>query len=262
MLPADPAIEHRRTARFHVLRNWLVPVSIGSDNGGILLDLTQQGLAIQAVKYLSQGTTCTLEIYLPGFAADPVLATGKIAWSTQSKVAGIEFITLPGLCQQRLGRWLEAVTRVPARPMSPQHTDTTIVSEPEAPTLALNTMPPGGMQVSAPIAAHRPISNLRLWNGMMLLISTFVLLQLPLHHTRNPNQAPRTNRDGSQLAQSAAQSMARPMAAPGPASQQHPAITTSGVPPPHHPKHVTRRPRREIEEPEVIVRHYRNGHWE
>ena len=74
-------------------------------NGGIIRNLGEAGIAIQAVAPLCANQQVSLRFDL----ANPrvrVEATGRVAWADRTGQAGIEFLSLPQRCQRLLKEWL------------------------------------------------------------------------------------------------------------------------------------------------------------
>ena len=94
----------------------LTYVSAGSGNGGILLNLSEAGCALQLVAPPQLNTSIELELDL-GSEFEPVHATGVAVWIDDTGCTGIRFVDLPQSARTALRQWLEA-TREPeqARP--------------------------------------------------------------------------------------------------------------------------------------------------
>lgn len=83
----------------------LAYVKLDQANGGIIRDLTESGMAIQAVGRLQAGQELDLRFDLisPKVRVD---ARGRVAWADVSGQAGIEFMGVPPRLQRALRDWL------------------------------------------------------------------------------------------------------------------------------------------------------------
>src|SRR5271167_1940995 len=70
-------------------------IQLEHDNGGVLLDISEHGLSMQAVAILTDGESPRMRFQLS--QSQPWIETqGRIAWvSASMKTAGLEFIGLP-----------------------------------------------------------------------------------------------------------------------------------------------------------------------
>src|ERR1700720_2771189 len=86
-------LERRRCARHQVKS--LAYLDIGADNGGIVLNISESGLAVHAVSILPPEPVVDLRIQLPR-SSNRLEAKAKVAWTSGTKKeAGFEFIELP-----------------------------------------------------------------------------------------------------------------------------------------------------------------------
>ncbi len=100
------ATERRQHPRHQVKS--LAYLDIGPDNGGIVLNVSEGGLAIHAVGVLPSEPEIGLRIQLPK-STKRLEARGKIAWTSGSKKdAGIEFIDLPEQARLEIEDWVSA----------------------------------------------------------------------------------------------------------------------------------------------------------
>src|SRR6266852_6485158 len=84
----------------------LAYLDIGPDNGGIVLNLSEGGIAVQAAGPLSDEPLVGLRIQLPK-SVKKLEASGKIAWTSESKKeAGLEFVDLPEATRLQIRDWL------------------------------------------------------------------------------------------------------------------------------------------------------------
>lgn len=95
---------HRRRHPRHTLRS-LAYVTFENGNGGIVRDLTESGIAIQAVAPLRVGQEVGLRFDLLS-PRTRVEASGRVAWADVTGQAGIQFHALPARLHRALKDWL------------------------------------------------------------------------------------------------------------------------------------------------------------
>lgn len=94
----------RRFARHRV--GALMYLDLGPDNGGFPLNLSEDGLAFQGVRALRRDQEISITLRLNGIA-EPVIATAKIIWLTESrKGGGLQFVNLPDATRKRIREWI------------------------------------------------------------------------------------------------------------------------------------------------------------
>ncbi len=130
-----------RERRFHprvsVLAelNQVTVVELGF-TGGLLLDISAGGIAVQAAHPIEQGVTLGVKFLLP-FNGYPVEATCAVAWSDGGH-AGLKFAPLSEIAQRKLGLWVQAYgTRRPDRreiEASPIEVGQEVTTDPESRT--------------------------------------------------------------------------------------------------------------------------------
>lgn len=120
----------RRACMRHPIRS-LAYVELDEGNGGIVLNISEGGLAVQAV-------TSLMDDLLPGVrfqlseTESWIEANARITWTSESrKLAGLEFIGLPDESRVRIREWLGRES-LPATPADAAETAT--VAEPVAET--------------------------------------------------------------------------------------------------------------------------------
>jgi TonB family protein len=97
-------LERRQCARHQVKS--LAYLDIGADNGGIVLNISESGLAVQAVSILPPEPVVDLRIQLPR-SAKRLETKAKVAWTSGTKKeAGFEFIDLPEDVRFEIKEWL------------------------------------------------------------------------------------------------------------------------------------------------------------
>jgi hypothetical protein len=100
----DGAVRQQRQHFRHPLGS-LAYVRLDHANGGIIRNISQSGVAIQAVGRLHVGQVIHLRFDLlrPKVRID---ATGQVAWANEFGQAGISFLNLPPRPQRALKEWL------------------------------------------------------------------------------------------------------------------------------------------------------------
>ncbi len=86
-----PAVERRRSPRRSIVEEQIVAVTLDGDNGGLVLDLAENGLAVQAVTPLQPGKTTEMAFVL-GEKRVPIRAHGVVRWAEPSGRAGIRLL--------------------------------------------------------------------------------------------------------------------------------------------------------------------------
>lgn len=115
-LTAESNPEDRRQYPRRRMLPALSLVDLGEDNGGLILDLSEGGLAVQAIGPLAPNAIVPLSFHLPNV---PTAIEGKaeVSWVTDSKMAGIRFLETPAASQEFIRQWLTSNTEaVPAPP--------------------------------------------------------------------------------------------------------------------------------------------------
>src|SRR5258708_21965332 len=113
--PARQARTHYR----HELRT-LTYVTLDEANGGIVRNLSHEGVAVQAVALLRQQQRGRLrfELRFPRLRID---TSGQVSWASPSGQCGIRFVDFPALTRRKIDEWifsnlLDAVARDVAHP--------------------------------------------------------------------------------------------------------------------------------------------------
>jgi len=102
---AVEAFRQDRSRRYRHKIRTLAYVSLESANGGILRDLSEGGMAVQALAPLRENQAVKVRIDLPA----PRLhleADARVAWSDALGQAGLEFVELPERARLALKDWL------------------------------------------------------------------------------------------------------------------------------------------------------------
>jgi hypothetical protein len=143
---ARPARSHYR----HELRT-LVYVTLDDGNGGIIRNLSHEGLSVQAVARLrpEQRVRVRFELRSPRLRVE---VRGQVSWSTASGQCGIRFADLPARTAYQIDEWifanlLDALARGAAnlRPMFG-----TAVARDEEDGLVVSTMPRAAICLQPP----------------------------------------------------------------------------------------------------------------
>ena len=103
---SGPISERRKHYRQRVL---LSCIELGNNNGGIVLNISQSGLALRAVAELADGELPKLRFQFSQ-AHTWVETKGRIVWiSDCRKTAGLEFIDLPDVARTKIQTWISFV---------------------------------------------------------------------------------------------------------------------------------------------------------
>jgi hypothetical protein len=110
-----------RTHYRHPLRT-LTYVTLDDANGGIIRNVNDQGVAVQAVAPLRQQQRVRLRFELR-FPRLRVQASGQVTWASPSGQCGIQFVDLPSRTRQQINQWifsnlLDAINRDADHPHS------------------------------------------------------------------------------------------------------------------------------------------------
>jgi TonB family protein len=106
----------------------LAYLEVGSDNGGMVLDLSEGGLALQAFNPLIGLTRVNLRIQPPK-SRKRIAATAEIAWLSETKTeAGLRFLDLTEDARTEIAEWISTEAAVPEPPSldqaaAPKNTD-------------------------------------------------------------------------------------------------------------------------------------------
>jgi TonB family protein len=106
--------ERRRLPRQRIYS--LAYLEVGSDNGGMVLDLSEYGLALQAFNPLIDLTRVNLRIQPPK-SRKKIVATAQITWLGESQTeAGLRFLDLSEDARMEIADWISAETTAPEPP--------------------------------------------------------------------------------------------------------------------------------------------------
>ena len=101
---ARPEKDRRRHARQRI--HSLSYVKMGDSNGGIVLNISEGGISVQAVAMLDPSEPVTLLLEIPR-VRQRAEVNGEIAWlSASKKEAGIRFVDLPESTLKQIQKWM------------------------------------------------------------------------------------------------------------------------------------------------------------
>src|SRR3989441_9156590 len=81
-------------------------VNLDNVNGGLVFNVSEDGLALSAAMILAGDNFSNMQIHLPD-AKGWIEASGQIAWKSESrKAAGLRFVGLPEEARERIRNWL------------------------------------------------------------------------------------------------------------------------------------------------------------
>jgi TonB family protein len=101
---APSAANRRANPRVEV--HSLAYVELGDANAGLILNISETGMAIQAVQSLTSDSLPRMQFRLPRTEA-MIQLSGKVVWQIKSKKeVGIEFTALPEQARQAIQKWI------------------------------------------------------------------------------------------------------------------------------------------------------------
>jgi TonB family protein len=96
-----------RRGRVRALVTPPIYVSLDNFNGGLVFNISEDGLALTAARELTSGGFLTMRIFLPA-SEGWIEAIGEIAWRGKSKKeAGVRFVGLSEEACRRIGNWIQ-----------------------------------------------------------------------------------------------------------------------------------------------------------
>lgn len=106
-LDSSPAFERRLRVRQRL--NDLAYLDIGVDNGGIVLNLTDEGMGFQAVAPLGDQKEVHLRIQLPR-SRTRIETTAQIIWQgPEDRQAGVRFLHMPADARGQIRQWVNSL---------------------------------------------------------------------------------------------------------------------------------------------------------
>ncbi len=125
-----------RRRHLRVRLDSLVPIDLGRDNGGIVLDLSEGGLRIRAVGPVDNTQLISLGFSLLG-KNNRIETSAQIAWIDGARTGGgVRFIDLPESSHQQIQQWL--ANNAPAGSLAPE----AVATRPEATEAESRESPP------------------------------------------------------------------------------------------------------------------------
>ena len=103
---SGPPQERRGQARQPL--SALAYLDIGADNGGIVLNVSEDGLALQAVGRLDEKTDVNLRIQLPQ-CDKRIEIVARVVWLSESnRQAGVRFLSMSAEARTEINKWIES----------------------------------------------------------------------------------------------------------------------------------------------------------
>jgi PilZ domain len=276
-----PYVDRRFRPRYDVLGRQLVYVDLGSDNGGVVLNCSEGGMAIQTVAPLVQHPGHEFFMSLPD-APKPVFAIGDIVWVNELHEVGIRFAARPGATPPHLAAWLNqtAQSNYASAAFNPPICEAVIPEQPAKsdgllPELAKSSLALSLQTFSEHSASSQDVDmsadeDVESWATAFTVAAVFslVLTLLAPHFlyraTHLPaalGQDPRPASAAQRAQNSVSNATPTPATAQTSANSPQPQSRSVSPPQPHpagatlirsHPRHV----RRGDDDDEVIVRHF------
>lgn len=100
------AHERRRHPRCRVIDTKIVPVDLGKERRGLLVDLSQNGASVQPYGVLQPGESSSMQFRLPDIGTH-FQATGVVTWVNASGRIGVEFVNILPTARANLSAWIE-----------------------------------------------------------------------------------------------------------------------------------------------------------
>jgi protein TonB len=206
--------ERRSQPRRRVLS--LEYLDLGDSNGGIILNISEGGMYIQAVASLSAHERSDLSFRIPD-SGYPIETSGKIVWVGESrKDAGIQFVNLPEEARLKIREWVagENPAREEFRQIERPAGTHESVAEP-APSVRKNervvATPQGDLPKAPPHSADPPVDRVSFIDRLISKRPDSVVKRI------DPDRAPPVTQNPGQSGPAAS------------ASERPPTITPSAV---------------------------------
>ncbi len=103
---ASLAHERRRHPRCRVIDTRIVPVDLGKERRGLLVDLSPAGASVQPYGILRPGESSPMKFRLPNNGTH-FEATGVVTWTNASGRIGVEFVSITPAARADLSAWIE-----------------------------------------------------------------------------------------------------------------------------------------------------------
>src|SRR6202030_2786282 len=105
MPPKGPLTPERRESPRHPVRPTEY-IEIGDSNGGIILDISEGGMAVVSAHALVGNQTLLFRFRLPR-SLEIIEAFGEINWIGETKKrAGVRFVELPAAGREQIQKWI------------------------------------------------------------------------------------------------------------------------------------------------------------
>src|ERR1700738_2828363 len=112
-LPRMPLKGPLTTERRHNPRHPVRPteyIEIGDSNGGIILDISEGGMAVASAQALVGNQTLLFRFQLPR-SLETIETSGEITWIGETKKrAGVRFVDLPLTAREQIHKWIDSQT--------------------------------------------------------------------------------------------------------------------------------------------------------
>ncbi len=102
--------ERRAKERYKITS--LEYLTFSDGNGGIVVDMSDDGIGVQTVAALRPGTTVDFSVLLSQLGA-PIEASAEVIWVTRGGQAGLRLATMPDATRQHITKWMLAVRTKP-----------------------------------------------------------------------------------------------------------------------------------------------------
>ena len=98
--------ERRRSLRRSFLDSYMETATLGDNGGALILDVSEDGLGLQAVSILTVGASTPFRFSLPH--GGTVEGTGRVAWTDATGRAGLRLVSFAGGAKAALTRWISS----------------------------------------------------------------------------------------------------------------------------------------------------------
>src|ERR1700692_552192 len=107
MPPKGPLTPERRQSPRHPVRPTEY-IEIGDSNGGIILDISEGGMAVASAQALVGKQTLLFRFQLPR-TNETIETSGEINWIGETKKrAGVRFVDLPLAAREQIHKWIDS----------------------------------------------------------------------------------------------------------------------------------------------------------
>lgn len=185
------SLERRTHWRQRVL---LSHIELDEDNGGIILNISSGGLALQAVDEINDDELPKIRFQLSQ-SERWVKATGRVAWRSESKkTVGVQFIDLPDEARKEIRAWIAGFVPAPINRSIPQAgSESPVGSETE--TVGTGSADTGAERARVAVAENVRQGSRKAHIALLLALATLLAsaaLLLAYHFGRTEQSPPRT----------------------------------------------------------------------